>query len=139
MTKLTFTDAFVSVDGNDISDHVTNVTLNYEAEAVECTAMGDDTRVNLAGLKNWTVDLDIQQDFASSDVDSILFALIGAAGVTLIIRPVNTGGVSSTNPNYTGPAILQSYSPMGGGVGDLLTTPASFVPALAGTLTREVA
>ena len=133
MGAFVFTDAFVSVDGNDISDHVKSVTINYSSELQDDTVMGDDTRSRLGGLKDWSMDIEALNDFASSQIDAILFPLVGTT-FTVIIRPVNTGGVSSTNPNYTGTGILESYNPLGGSVGDLaMTTPTI---QSAGTLSR---
>lgn len=128
MATFVYTDAFFSIGGTDLSDHVRSLTLNIEAEAVDDTNMGDTTRVNKGGLLNWSLEVEFSQDFASSNVDDTLFATIGAAA-TFITRADNSDGVGATNPNYTGSALLTGYSPFTGSVGDLATTTASFVPA----------
>lgn len=133
MGKFVLTDAYVSIDGNDMSDHVASVTVNYSAEMQDDTAMGDGTHKRIGGLKDWSVDIEFHQDFASSNVDAILFPLVGST-FTIIVRPVKTGGVGSTNPNYTGTAILESYKPLGGSVGDLAK--ASVTIPGSGTLSR---
>lgn len=135
MATLVLTNAFISLDGNDISDHTTSVTVNYEAEAVDETAFGDTTRINKGGLKNWSVDLELHDDFAASQVDSILFPLVGTV-VVIIVRP-DAGVVSATNPNYTGSVLVQSIAGITGTVGDLATVPVSLVSA--GDLSRAVA
>ena len=76
MSKLVLTDAFVSVGGNDISDHVRTVTLNYAAEEVDDTTMAQGTRTNLGGLKTWSLDLEVANDFAATEIDSIIFPLL---------------------------------------------------------------
>lgn len=132
MATQVLNDAFVSINGVDLSDWVQNVSLNYEAEMLDQTAMGDTTRKNIGGLKNWSVDLEFKQDFAAASVDATLFPLVGTT-FTVIVRPTSAA-VSATNPNYTGTGILESYSPIDNGVGELATAPVTIQPA--GALSR---
>ncbi len=132
MAKMVLTNAFVSVDGNDISDHVAQVTVNYSADMQDSTAMGGTTHTRLGGLKDWSVELELFQDFASSEVDSILFPLVGST-FTVLVRP-DAGSQTSTNPTFSGTGILESYKPVAGSVGDILKTPV--VIQAAGALSR---
>jgi len=132
MAKFVFTDASLVINSVDLSDHVQSVTLNYEAELQDDTTMGDDTRTNLGGLKNWSIDVQFAQDFASNEVDATLFSIVGTA-VTCVLKPTS-GAVSSTNPSFTGSGLIASYNPMGNSVGDLATAPVTI--NAAGTLTR---
>lgn len=132
MAKFVLTDAYITVGGVDLSDDVQSITINYEAEAQDCTTMGDSTREFLGGLKNWSVDVTFVQDYASAQVDATLFSAVGTQ-VALVIKPTS-GAVSSTNPSYSGTGLLTSYTPIGNSVGDLAVAPVTFVSA--GTLTR---
>jgi hypothetical protein len=116
MAKFVFTDAYLTINGVDLSDHVAEVTLNHSAEMKDVTAMGDSTHVRLGGLKDWSLDVSFRQDFAAASVDATLFPLVGTT-FAIELRPTS-GAVSSTNPKYTGTGILESYSPLGGSVGD---------------------
>lgn len=136
MATLVFKDAFVSINGVDLSDHVKSVTVNYSAEMLDATAMGNDTKISKGGLKNWSVEVEFHQDYATSNVDATLFPLVGST-FTVIVRPVKATAVSATNPNYTGTGILESYSPIGGAVGELAATSITIQPA--GTLSRATA
>lgn len=136
MAELVFTDAFVSIDGNDISDHVTSVTIDYSADMQEKTAMGDDTHSNIGGLKNWSMSVDVNNDYAAGNIDALMFPLIGST-VTVIVRPVKSTVVGATNPNYTGSAVVESYPPVTAAIGELATASISLQPA--GTLSRAVA
>ncbi len=136
MSKLVFTDAFVSFNAVDLSASVKSVTLDYSAEALDITAMGDSTHIRLGGLKDWSASVEFHQDYAAGSVDATLFPLVGTTA-TLMIRPVKSTVVGPTNPNYTGTALLESYSPVGGAVGEVAATSASF--QAASTLTRAVA
>lgn len=138
MATEVLTDAFVEYDSVDLSAFVTAVTLNYEAEIRDDTAMGDDTRSNIGGLKNWSAEIEFNQDFAASAVDATLFSKVGNIA-TLSIRK-SSGSVSATNPTYSGGALLASYPPFGNTVGDKMTATASFVPGGASnTLSRATA
>lgn len=118
MAKMVLTDAFVSIAGNDVSDHVKSVSINYAADMQDSTAMGDGTHKRLGGLKDWSMDIEFHQDFAASNIDSILFPLVGS-NAAMIVRPVKSTVVGTGNPNYTGTGIMESYKPLGGSVGDL--------------------
>lgn len=135
MAEFVYTNAFLSIGGTDLSDHVRQATLEYNAEMQDKTAMGDLTRTRLGGLKDWTLTVNFNQDFAASNVDATLFPLVGTS-VAIILRP-DAAAVSATNPNFTGNAILESYAPLGGNVGDMAETPVTL--QADGTLTRAVA
>ena len=138
--------AFVLVNANvhveskagshvDLTTFVMSATLNYEGDLQEETAMGGDrTRRRLSGLIDWSLELTLKQDFAASGPDSVLFDLIGNTSPTLVEVTANGATPSSTNPRYYGMAVLSTYTPLGGGVGELSTTPANFMAS--GPLSR---
>lgn len=133
MATHVFYDASVTVNSVDLSDHVKSVTLNYGARMEDDGNMGDDTEINLAGIKTWSVSIEFSQDYAASKVDATLFPLVGAAAFPLAFRPTSAVA-SATNPEFSGNAVLSSYPPMGGAWGDHHKASADF--ASAGTLSR---
>ena len=136
MAKFVLKDAFVSLNSVDLSDHVESITVNYGAETPERTSMSENSRTRLPGLIDWTVDLSFRQDFAASEVDVTLFALVGAAAFPIELRPTSAV-VSVTNPKYTGSALLGSYNPIVGTVGDTANAPVTLTGD--GDLTRATA
>jgi predicted secreted protein len=133
MAKQVFTNAYVTVNGTDLSDHIASVTLDTSADEIETTAFGTaGWRSRVAGLKDGSIQLDWHQDFATSSVDSVLSSAFGSVG-TVVVIPSGTVA-SSTNPRYTIQAVISSYSPVAGSVGDLLTFSTTW--AFAGALTR---
>jgi len=127
----------IEVNGEDLSDHLTDVSLTYEADEIESTSSG--TTVNdktfIAGLRSWKVDATLQQDYDASEVDATLFSLVGANPFTIKVRP--TSAVKgATNPSFEGNAILLSYPPISGAVGELAKVSVSFRGT--GALTRSV-
>lgn len=136
MAKFVFKNAYVSINAVVLSTNVESVTLNYTAETPEKTAMGDNSQKRLPSLKDFSVDVNFRQDFAAALVDATMFPLVGAAAFAIELRP-DAGAVSATNPKFTGNALLSSYSPMGGSVGDVAAAPITLVGD--GDLTRATA
>lgn len=136
MASTVLTDCFVSLGGVDISTYVRSVSLPYGAEMLDDTTMGDTTRINKGGLKTWSIDIELQQDFADNLIDEILFPLVGTT-FTVIVRPVASSVVGVSNPNYTGTGILESYQPLGQSVGELTTS--TITIQSAGALSRATA
>ena len=132
MAEVVLTDAYITIATVDLSDHVRQLTLNYLSEPQDVTAMSDTTRTRLGGLLDWSVSVEFNQDYAASEIDVTLFSLVGTS-VALVIRP-DSDAVGSTNPQFSGNAILESYQPVGGSVGDAHVSPVNFLGN--GTLTR---
>lgn len=137
MPAFVLKDAEVVVDGQDLSSNVLSVTLNYNGDMQDASAMGTNARIRLSGLIDWSVDLTFKQDFAASSVDDTLFALIGGLAVTITVMADLTAGVGATNPRFSGSAVLESYTPLSGGVGELAQVTATFQSS--GDLSRLVA
>lgn len=140
MATLIYDDAYFTINSVNLSDHVKSLTLNYEAEAQDDTAMSDNTRSSLGGLKNWSVSVEFHQDYAAGEVDVTVFSLVGTS-TAIEIRPTSAA-VSATNPSYTGNGMVTTYSPLSGAVGDILPATIEIVPSKgAGTsdLSRNTA
>jgi hypothetical protein len=133
MATAVLTDASFTIGGTDLSDHVQSITLNYEAEAKDDTAMGDSTRSNAGGLKAWNVDVTLFQDYAASETDATLFSSVGS--LANFIGKASSEAVTATTPSFSGTALLQSYQPISGTVGDMHTITISLVSA--GDLSRN--
>ena len=134
MATFVLYDAYLSVAGVDLSDHVRSVTVDAGQNLVDDTAMGDAFVSNTAGLATWSFSVEFLQDYASSKVDATLEPLLGIGNTAaLVVRPTSSS-VSATNPNYSGTGILESYNPIGGSVGDQAMASATFQSASA--LTR---
>lgn len=126
MSAFILKDAEIIINTVDLSDHVLSAQLNYSGDLQEDTSMGDGTRSRLSGLKDWSLEVTFKQDYASGSVDATLFSLIGAASTAVSFKPVKSDAIGETNPKYNGNAILESYPPVGGGVGELAQTTVTF-------------
>lgn len=134
MAAQVLTAARLEVNGVNLSSWVRSVELTLERDAPEQTTMGDSTKRVIAGLLNWSVTATFAQDFASSAVDATIYAAFAAGTpVSVKVRPTQ-GAITTTNPEYSGNAIITSYNPISGSVGDLHETQVEFTAA--GPLTR---
>lgn len=113
--------------------HVHSVTLNWSADMLDVSEMSVTTKKNLAGLEEWSVEVEMLQDYAASSVDEILEAKMGTAAFNIQVRP-DAGAVAAANPEYYGSCVLETYNPIDGGVGEAQMVRATF--RCAGDLTR---
>lgn len=137
MAVKVITDPFVSVNAVDLSAYVKEARLEYEADALDSSAGGDTTREFLPGLKSWRVTCTLHQDMAVGAVDNTLFTLVGAAAFAIEVRETKTGGRTTSNPGFTGNALLPTYSPLSARHGQIHET--SFTLQGTGPLTRATA
>ena len=117
MAEFVFKNAYLLLNAVDLSDHVRQITLTHGADLPDRTAMSDNSRRRLPGLKDWSATVEFNQDFDASKVDATLNGLVGAASFAIEIRP-DAGAVAATNPKYTGSALLESYPILSGSIGD---------------------
>jgi hypothetical protein len=97
------------------------ITLDVEVEDLDSTTFGGSGwKTEIGGLKSGSISVDLNQDFAASQVDATLWPLLGTV-FTVKIRPTS-GSISATNPEYSGSCLLTKYSPLDGSVGDLAGT-----------------
>jgi hypothetical protein len=132
-----FLDASVTVNSVDLSSFVRSVTIETNTEVLDQTAMGDTTRVKVAGLKDWTISVEFYQSYYTAEVDATLFPLYDNGTQFSVVVLPTSDAVGAYNPSYTGTAILPSYQPIAGAHNDILSSTVTFESA--GDLTRAVA
>jgi hypothetical protein len=110
------------VNGVNLSDHCSSVTVETSKDEVDVTSMGAAFRQLLAGLGDATITLSVFQDFAAGSVHATVWPLY-SAGTTfpVTVRPTSAAE-SATNPTLTMTGIILSYSPIAGSVGDASQT-----------------
>ena len=135
MAALVLTNAYVTVNGVNLSDHIISITLNSPQDVVETTAFGSTARTRIAGLADNSVTLEFQQDYATSSVEATIYPLLGNT-TTVVVKP-NGGTTSATNPSYTFTALVSEWTPLNGAVGELAT--ASVTWPVSGAVTKATA
>lgn len=120
-------DAYLDVDGTNLTGYLRMLALDIEVDAVEYTAMGSSFHINLSGLKNWGVEAELNQ--ATTVVDAILSPITGGTSARALTIRQTSAATATTNMQYSGNAIVTSYRPYGGEVGSMAICTVSFVPA----------
>lgn len=136
MAKLVLTNAYVTINGVDLSDSIASVTLSTTRDAVETTAFGSTgARTRVAGLTDNSVTLEFHQDFASGEVEATIYPLLGTA-TAVVVKP-NGSSTSTTNPSYAFDALVTEWTPVNGAVGELAS--ASVTWPVNGAITKTTA
>jgi len=113
MSKVVGVDYSVTIDGNDLSDHVSNVGLARRLETVDLSCMGDGSREKGAALKDGNGSITFKNDWAAGQVAALVDAIFDAgAAVTFILKPTS-GAISATNPGYTFSAFVTQWNSFG--------------------------
>lgn len=120
--KVVLKDCYITINGTNLSDHISAVTLTLTKKGVDTTNFSGGGAEQVAGLKGDTLEVTLQSDYSAASVDDVLFPLYDNENEFPVeIRPTSAG-VSSTNPSYTATCILLEYAPLDGKVGDLAST-----------------
>ena len=139
MAKHVLKDAVFTVDGTDLSDHASSVTLEDSADEVEFTSFGAGYREFGQGLKDATITASVFNDYDAAQVDSVLNPLYASGGTFDVTVKADSATTSGSNPIWTLTSRIYSYSPVAGAVGDANTTDLTFRNAGTAGLTRGTA
>ena len=135
MPRIVLTNAKITINAVNLSDHIASVTLSTSSDVVDTTGFSSTAaRSRVAGLADNSVTLEFHQDFATSNVEATVYPLIGTT-TTVVVTPVDTT-VSGTNPSYTFTALVAEWQPLSGAVGELAT--ASVTWPISGAITKAV-
>lgn len=135
MAKIVLTNPVVYINGVNLSDHITQLSIDQTWAEVDTTAFGDAAVRRVAGLGDNSVSIDFQQDFAATSVDQTINPLVGSTAPVQVWA--SGSATSSTNPKYTFNVLVNEWHPIGGAVGDLAM--ASVTWPCDGTVARATA
>lgn len=124
MAKLVLTNPSITVNSVDLTGFIDEVSIDMSFDEVETTAFGNSVRQRVAGLGDHSVSLSFHQDYAASSVEATIYPLLGTT-TNVIVKAVNTT-TSTTNPSYTCVALVNEWSPVNGGAGDLAAVDVSW-------------
>lgn len=139
MARIVLTDAKVTINGVNLSDHIASITINQSNDVVETTAFSSTAaKTRVAGLQDNSVTLEFHQDFASSSVEATINGSPSLVGtVTAIVVTPTSSAVGSTNPSYSFNALVSEWTALNASVGELST--ASVTWPITGAVTKAVA
>ena len=130
------TDFSVTINGSSaLASYLTQVELKASANDITTTTFGNTWVTRVAGLKEGSLTLQFNQDYAASTVDATLWPLLGSQA-TVVIKPTSSA-VSSNNPAYTAICVVTDLTPVSGQIGDLSSF--SITWPTTGTVSRATA
>ena len=136
MARIVLTNAYVTINSVDVSDHVASVTLNSSIDVVETTAFSSTAaRTRIGGLADNSISLEFHQDYASGSIEATVYPLLGTT-TTVVVKP-NGSSTSATNPSYTATVLVSEWTPLSGAVGELATASVSW--PVSGAITKATA
>ena len=114
----------ITVNGVDLSDHVTAVSWSQTVEEIDTTSFGSSHRTRVGGLSDGSITLDLHQDFASGKTWATLKDLLGTT-VNVKWRPTSAA-ISTTNPSYSVDVLVSQLPITNGAVGEIATISATW-------------
>jgi hypothetical protein len=128
VAKFVLRDGFIQVNGVNLSDHCSSVTVESSAEDVDLTAFTTaGYREFGQGFKDATVTATFFQDYAAASVHQTLQPLYDAGGTFSVYVKASQATVSATNPRMElTTARMFGYNPLAGAVGDASTMDVEF-------------
>ena len=131
MPKHTLRDVEIKVNGVNLSDHISEVTVEATAEEVDFTSFGPSGyRETGTGFKTATITCTAFQDYDSAKVHQTVQPLFdGGSTFPVTVKQNAAATLSPTNPMATMTARVLTYTGIGGAAGDASSTPLSFTNA----------
>lgn len=134
MPKMVLLAEYVSINANVLHEYTRKCELTTEVEEKDVTTYASlGWKEVLGGLKSGELGCEFLQDFAATELDSIMWPLLGQV-VPFEVR-ADQGAVSTSNPAYTGNVLINGWSPLTGSVGDEATVSQGF--PTSGAVARE--
>lgn len=118
-------DATVGIANNDLSEWCKKIEIKDTFEVKKTTNYrSGGAEENKGGLESYEVALTFNQDYDATKLDSIMWALRRSV-VTFAAR-AQQSAVTSSNPQYSGSLVVNSWTPIAGSVGDVGEVEVSF-------------
>jgi IMP cyclohydrolase len=137
MARIVLTNAYVTINAVNLSDHIASVTLTTTDDVIETTAFGSSARTRIGGLADNSVAFEFQQDYAASSVEATINGSPSLVGtVTAVVVKPNGATTAADNPSYSFNALVSEWTPLNGAVGELAT--ASVTWPIDGNITKAV-
>lgn len=126
--------ANVVLDGVNVSNAITEVSVEMKADDVDTTAMGAGGKQRLAGIRDDKFTFTGLTSFGANTLDAVISPKFVAAGTLEVIVYTNGSTASTAAPRWIGYCPLLTYSPLSGKVGDAAMTPLEL--PVSGTITQ---
>jgi hypothetical protein len=108
--------AFISINGVDLSDECREVQVNDGFSEHDDTVMTHTAESAEPGLAQWTIVAKLRQNYTPGRTNATIRPLVGGAAVEVIVRH-DAGPVGPANEQITGSGRIFKYTPISGAVG----------------------
>ena len=137
MARIVLTNAYVTINSVNLSDHISSVTLTTTDDVIETTAFGSSARTRIGGLADNSVAFEFQQDYAASSVEATINGTTSLVGtVTAVVVKPNGATTAADNPAYSFNCLISEWTPLNGAVGELATVSVTW--PIDGNITKAV-
>ncbi|MFF0598055.1 hypothetical protein [Streptomyces antibioticus] len=128
--------AYLNLASNDLSEYARKIEVSVEVEEKDVTTYASlGWKVVKGGLKSGELGLEFLQDVAPTELDSIMWPLLGT--VVPFTAKLDNAATSSSNPAYSGQVLIKGWNPMEGSVGDEASVSVTY--PTSGAVTRTTA
>jgi len=137
VSKLILTNAYVAVEGIDVSGYTSAVAIEITSEEIDTTQLGSPYRTSMDGERTISVALDV---FSGNDTlrGTMQTAYSAGTDVDVEFRPRNASQ-SSTNPSVVVACQVLGFAPFGGAVGEAARPMVKLAATGAETIDDEAA
>ncbi|MET9965454.1 phage tail tube protein [Streptomyces sp. NPDC006356] len=116
---------YISINSNILHEYTKKAELTVEVEEKDVTNYASlGWKEVIGGLKSGELSCEFLQDFAATELDSIMWPLLGTV-VPFEVR-ADQAAVGASNPKYTGSILINGWNPLTGSVGDEATVSLGF-------------
>ncbi|MDX3629051.1 hypothetical protein PV728_01740 [Streptomyces europaeiscabiei] len=138
MPKMVLLAAYLNLASNDLSEYARKIEVTAEVEDKDVTNYASaGWKEVLPGLASGELGLELLQDVAATELDSIMWPLfIARQNVPFRVR-LNNAAVSTSNPEYSGSVLIKGWNPIQGSIGDEASVSVTY--PTSGAITRTTA
>lgn len=138
MAKMVLLAAYLNLAGNVLNDRCSKIELSAEIEDKDVTTFASlGWKELLGGLGSGSLAITFKNDYAASNVDSIMWPLLLTRTPQTFEVRADQAAVGTSNPKYTGAVLIKEWKPIMGSVGDVAEAEVSF--PTSGAITRATA
>ena len=133
-----FWNGSLTLNAQDLSDHVQSAKLTIGKEVFDLTVFGNAAKVRSAiGLEDASIQVSFVEDMATNEVYQTLKAIYDAGTGTALAFKLDSGAKAATNPSFEFNVILDGGKlPIGGQHGQLLKTDVNLIST--GAITVDI-
>ena len=118
----------------DLSNRTMKIELSRQKDDHDDTVMGNTAHTYIMGLEKWSFKTDMIQSFSTSDggentnniLDTLFNLPSNSQKFLVTVRKTLGTARGPSNPEWNGLCVLAGFSPITGGVGDLLKSSVEF-------------